>query len=404
MPWKECDAVSERMVFVSRLLNDEKMSDLCREYGISRKTGYKIFARYKTEGLDGLKDQCRAPKSRPNETNSSIQKMILDLKDEHATWGAPKIKAYLEKRNPAQKFPACSTIHVLLVKNDLVLKRKRRSVFKSKGTDLGEVTESNALWCTDFKGQFRMGNGQYCYPLTITDQYSRYLIECEGMERINQAEVIRIFGEVFMEFGMPVAIRSDNGVPFGARSFFGVSKLSVFWLRHGIRLERIVPGHPEQNGRHERMHRTLKAEATKPPGSNLLTQQDKFEDFKEIYNNERPHQSLEMNTPNDLYKKSNRTFNPILEPLAYPTMDRTVRVGIGGSIRLPNTKLLYIGEVFTEENVGIKEVDESVWQVSFMNYDLGYFNLKDHKLEIAANPFLIKTLESSKEVSPMCPE
>lgn len=391
MPWKECDAVSERMMFVSRLLNEEKMSDLCREFGISRKTGYKIFERYKHEGLDGLRDQCRAAKNRPNETPRKTQELILELKSEHPTWGAPKIKAYLEGKKPLRPMPACSTIHVLLTKHNLVTHRKRRSTYKSEGTDLEKVTAPNALWCTDFKGQFLMKNKQYCYPLTITDQYSRYLLGCEGLERISEVECRRIFEDIFEEFGVPDAIRSDNGVPFASKSYFGISKLSVFWLRLGIRIERSKPGCPQDNGRHERMHRTLKAETTKPPASNLLTQQDKFEAFKEVFNKERPHQALEMKTPASIYQKSLKPFVPPSEPLKYPSFDQTCRVGKGGAIRLPNKKLLYLGEVFIEEMVGIKKIDEDVWRVSFMDYELGFFNLTDHKLEIAANPFLIRT-------------
>lgn len=388
MPWKECDAVSERMMFVSRLLNDERMSDLCREFNISRKTGYKIFERYRREGIEGLKDQCRAAKIRPNETSSGIQELLLDLKDEHPTWGAPKLKAYLENKYPTIKFPACSTIHVLLAKHDLVKKRKRRTTYKAAGTALRDVQSSNELWCTDFKGQFKMQNGKYCYPLTVTDQFSRYLLGCEGIEAINQFESIRIFEGIFREFGLPTAIRSDNGIPFGARSFFGISKLSVFWLRQDIKLERIEPGCPEQNGRHERMHRTLKDETTKPSATNLLTQQDKFEAFKEIFNKERPHQSLQNKTPASLYQKSTRSYQSLKEELTYPEMHQTCRVGAGGSIRLPNQKLLYVGEVFTGENVGIAAIDEDVWRVNFMTYELGYFNLNDHKLEIVSNPFL----------------
>jgi transposase InsO family protein len=392
MPWKECDAMSERMMFVSRLLNEEKMSDLCREFGISRKTGYKIFERYKDEGLDGLKDQCRSAKSRPNETSKAVQKLILELKADHPTWGAPKIKAYLEGKQRAKQIPACSTIHVLLTKHNLVTHRKRRMSYKSTGTNLEEVTSPNALWCTDFKGQFLMKNRQYCYPLTITDQYSRYLLGCEGLERIDERECIHIFEEIFSEFGVPDAIRSDNGVPFASRSYFGISKLSVFWIRLGIRIERSKPGCPQDNGRHERMHRTLKQETTKPPGSNLLTQQDKFEVFKDLFNKERPHQALEMKTPSSLYRKSSKKFTPITRSLEYPEMDKTCLVGKGGAIRLPNRKLLYVGEVFIGENVGIKAIDEDVWRIDFMHHELGFFNLKDHKMEIAANPFLIKTL------------
>jgi transposase InsO family protein len=403
MPWKECDAVSERMHFVSRLLNEEKMADLCREFKISRKTGYKIFNRYKNEGLDGLKDQCRKPKKRPNQTSSVVTDLILDLRKDHSTWGAPKIKSYLEARHKKSLIPACSTIHVILKRHDLVVSKKRRTTYRSTGTDLEEVTDPNQLWCTDFKGQFRMGNASYCYPLTITDQFSRFLIECEGMSRISEVECLRVFEDIFCEYGIPDAIRSDNGVPFASRSFFGISKLSLFWARQGIRIERTQPGCPQQNGRHERMHRTLKAETTKPVGSNLLTQQEKFEIFKDLFNNERPHQALKMKPPASQYKKSKKKFIPI-GPLEYPGFDQTCRVRTDGTILLPNQKRLYVGEVFNEENLGIKKVEEDVWGLNFMNYELAFFNLHDPILEIVANPFLIKSLKPSNKVSPMSPE
>ena len=403
MPWRESDTVSERVQFISRLLNDEKMSDLCREFKISRKTGYKIFNRYVEEGVTGLKDQCRRPKKRPNETSRAVTELIVELRKDHPTWGAPKIKSVLETRHSKSQIPACSTIHMILKRHDLVISKKRRTIYKSAGTDLQEVTQPNQLWCTDYKGQFRMQNVQYCYPLTITDQHSRFLIECDGQERISEATCLRVFEDIFGEFGLPDAMRSDNGVPFASRSYFGMSKLSLFWVRQGIRIERTQPGCPQQNGRHERMHRTLKAETTKPASTNLLTQQEKFDAFKNVFNNERPHQALEMKPPASLYEKSKRKFIP-LEPLQYPKADQTCFVRSGGTILLPNHKILYVGEIFMDENLGITKIDEDVWKLQFMDFELAYFNLEDPKLEIAANPFLIKSLGTSNKVSPMSPE
>lgn len=381
--------MSERMIFVSRLLAGERMAELCREFSVSRKTGYKIFSRYKDSGLDGLKNISRAVRSHPNQTPRVIEKAIIELRNEHPTWGAPKIKAILERRYT--KVAACSTIHAILIRHDLITKSRRRSVtYKSQGTDLSEVSAPNKLWCTDFKGQFKMGNDRYCYPLTITDQHSRYLIRCDAMESINQEECIEAFENVFEEYGLPDAIRSDNGVPFASKSYFGLSKLSIFWLRMGIGIERIKPGCPEQNGRHERMHRTLKAEATKPAGTNILQQQEKLDAFKEVFNNERPHQALNMKIPVEIYKKSERKYKPILESLEYPDFEYTYRVTKCGSITLFNGKRLFVGVPFGGENLGIKKVEDGVWKLNFMNYELGFFDATNPKLEIAVNPFLTK--------------
>lgn len=382
--------MSERIKFVGRLLEGERMSDLCREFGISRKTGYKIFHRYEHYGVEGLKSRSSRSKTHPNETPEPIRRAILATRREHPTWGAPKIKVVLERRFPKWSVPAPSTIHAILDKADLVKRRRRRSGFKSEGTALTIPSAANDLWCTDFKGQFKLKNGRYCYPLTITDQYSRFLIGCEALETTEEAECIRVFTEVFEEFGLPSAIRSDNGVPFGSRSYFGLSKLSVTWLRLGIRLERIEPGHPEQNGAHERMHRTLKAECTKPPGANLLAQQEQQDAFRDLFNHERPHQGLQMQCPADLYRKSTRLFNPIMEPLEYPDHDQTIPVTNCGSLYLNNRKRLYVGTVFGGENLGIKKIEEDVWRLTFMHYDLGFFDMNNPVIQISNNPFLLK--------------
>lgn len=373
------------MTFVTRLLNDEKMSDLCREYGISRKTGYKIFERFKVEGIRGLQNQSRAPRRIPNKTTVIIEKLIIDLREIHPTWGAPKIKSYLERKHPVIKFPAVSTIHTILQKHDLVKRRRARSVFKSTGTTLERPLQVNELWCADFKGQFKMANKQYCYPLTITDQHSRFILAADAMERIDEDECIASFERTFAEYGLPARIRTDNGVPFGTRSYFGLSRLSVFWLRQGISLERIEPGHPEQNGTHERMHRTMKE--TLKSAANILKQQEDLDSFRVVFNRERPHQALQMQTPSDLYQKSTRAFNPSPEPLSYPEHDSTYTVSRCGAIFV-NKKRIYVGTPFAGENLGVKEIDEELWKISFGSYDLGFFNHETMKLEIGVNPFL----------------
>jgi len=381
--------MSEKIKFVGRLLDGEKMTDLCQEFGISRKTGYKIFHRYEMMGIKGLEERSRAAKRRPNQTPPSVEKKILNLKKKYPSWGSPKIKAYLEKKPTDYAIPAKSTVHSILERHNLVSKRRRAARAKAKGTRIHAVEKANDTWCTDFKGQFRLKNHKYCYPLTVTDQHSRYLLACEALESTKEDEVIDIFSSLFEEHGLPAAIRSDNGVPFATNSNFGLSKLSVNWLRNGIRLERIEPGHPEQNGSHERMHRTLKHEATKPPCASILRQQEVFDNFCSIYNNERPHEALNMKCPVDLYKKSKVKYILNKEPLEYPEHDLTLRVSRCGGIRFKNRLRVYIGLPFMGENLGVREVDDGIWQVHFMHYEMGYFDFEDLKLKPSHNPFLI---------------
>ena len=306
MPWKECKPMDERIKFVGRLLGGEKMSALCREFGISRPTGYKIFNRYKNLGLEGLEDRSRRPYRHANKLPFQIEQTIVQIKREHRTWGAPKIREKLIREFPMIKPPAKSTVHAVLDRNGLVKRRKRRR-YRAEGTPLKHAKTPNGLWCADYKGEFLLGNQQYCYPLTITDYRSRYLLACEGLETTKSPFAFTVFERVFKEFGVPNAIRTDNGVPFASpNALFGLSRLSVWWLRLGINIERIKPGHPEQNGRHERMHLTLKREATKPASYNFLQQQARFDDFVDVYNNERPHQALGGAYPGEVYTPSAR--------------------------------------------------------------------------------------------------
>ena len=396
MPWRECNRMDERLRFVARLLDGEKMAVVCREFGISRKTGYKIFNRYKDEGLYGLEDRSRASHRHPNRLPFQFEKAILRIKREHRTWGAPKIRDKLAKEYAGLKLPAVSTIHAVLDRHGLVKRRKRRR-YKAQGTELGDARVPNGLWCADFKGQFRLGNRRYCYPLTVTDYCSRYLLACEGLDSTKEAGAFAVFERVFREFGLPSAIRTDNGVPFAsAHAMFGLSRLSVWWLRLGISIERIKPGRPQQNGRHERMHLTLKKEATRPHSYNFLQQQVRFDDFVEVYNNERPHQALGGKYPGEVYTPSAREFLPPQVP-EYPFHDRTIRVTQCGRLCVGRRKI-NLSNVFGGQYVGIREVGDQVWLVSFMNYDLGFFDQDEDRVEpVGHNPFAPKVL-------PMRPE
>ncbi len=318
--------MDERIRFVIRLKDGESMAALCREFQISRKTGYKIFERYEECGLEGLTDRAKRPHRYANQLPEQIEAAIVAAKREKPHWGARKIQVRLLRRLPSEvKVPARSTIHAILDRHGLVT-RSKRSRTRTEGTPLSSGASPNALWCADYKGEFRLGNQRYCYPLTVTDHASRYLLLCEAMESNQERFAITAFERLFKERGLPQAIRSDNGVPFASpNGLFNLSRLSVWWLRLGISIERIRPGHPQQNGRHERMHLTLKKEATRPAGANLLQQQAKFDAFLEEFNNERPHEALDMKCPVEIYSPSCRPYQGIGEP-RYPFHDKTVVV------------------------------------------------------------------------------
>jgi len=395
MPWKECNIVEERLRFIARLLDGEKMAGLCREFGIARKTGYKIFNRYKDCGIDGLTDRSRRPYRHANKLPMQIEKLIVNLKKEYSHWGAIKIRERLRTRYPDLQCPAVSTVHAVLDRHGLV-ERKRRHRNKAKGTTLGHVTEPNELWCADYKGEFMLTSRQYCYPLTITDYASRYLFTVDALSTTKEVYAFSVFERTFKDFGLPTAIRTDNGIPFACgNALYGLSKLSVWWLRLGINIERIKPGHPEQNGRHERMHLTLKNEATKPASDNFLQQQGRFDTFIDYYNTERPHQALQLKVPADLYTKSPRPYKGLGE-LEYPIHDFTATVTRCGRICYQRRKI-NLSTVFAGQKVGVKQVSDKIWLVSFMQYDLGYFDHETCRLEPIENPFAAKVLPMSPE-------
>lgn len=385
--------MDERLRFVARLLDGEKMAALCREFDVSRKTGYKIFQRYKDCGLEGLTDRSRRPYRQANQLPLQIEKLIVRLKREKPSWGAPKIREILRRQHSEIPTPAISTVHAVLDRHGLV-KHGRKRRYKAQGTTLSKPTHPNDLWCADYKGEFMLADRRYCYPLTITDFASRYLLSCEALATTKEMYAFTVFERVFKEFGLPRAIRTDNGVPFASpHALFGLSKLAVWWLRLGIHIERIKPGHPEQNGRHERMHLTLKKEATKPAAQNFLQQQAKFDDFIDCYNRERPHQALDMKYPAELYLPSPRPYHG-LDELHYPFHDRTITVTHCGRICFGRRKI-NLSTVFAGQNVGVKEVSDRIWLVSFMDYDLGFFDHETGRLGTAENPFAAKVLPMS---------
>jgi putative transposase len=291
--------------------------------------------------------------------------------------------------------PAISTVHAVLDRHGLVKRRTRRRN-RAQGTTLSRPAQPNELWCADYKGEFMLADRRYCYPLTITDFASRYLIACEALSTTREVYAFSVFESVFKEYGLPRAIRTDNGVPFASpNSLFNLSKLSVWWLRLGIEIERIKPGHPQQNGRHERMHLTLKLEATKPAAKNFLQQQARFDDFIDGYNNERPHQALNMQCPAQRYQPSCRPYRG-LPDIDYPLHDKAATVTTCGRICFNNQKI-NLSQVFAGQTVGIKQTEDRIWLVSFMDYDLGYFDDETCRLEPLANPFGPKVLPMFSE-------
>jgi transposase InsO family protein len=358
------------MEFVARLKRGERMTDLCLEYEISRKTGHKIWNRYRVEGVSGLYDASRAPRRIPHRTPTELVELIVAARKKHPTWGPKKLKEVVE-REVSVKLPAPSTIWSILTNTGLITPKPKRKRAPMRPTQLRETAEPNEVWCADYKGQFRLGNTEYCYPLTITDHLSRFVLCCEGMGAISDEAARDVFLSVFNESGLPLAIRTDNGVPFASRGLATLTRLSVLWLRLGIVLERIEPGHPEQNGRHERMHRTLKRDTTRPAAGNLLQQQQRFDAWVKEFNTARPHEALDMRRPADVFEVSKRPMPSKLPEPEYPLHDDVIQVGNHGRLRILRNDV-YLAMPLTGEYVGVREEDDGRYLISFTNLDLGH--------------------------------
>jgi len=381
MPWRVTEVSNERMRFVVRLEAGERMTDLCHEFGISRKTGYKFWNRYREGGPEALGDYSRRPHRHPNRTAEEICELVLRARKERPTWGPKKLRVFLREEHPGVPIPAASTIGELLDRAGLVKPRRRRRRCSPTPTDqLTQAQAPNDVWCADFKGQFKTKDGRYCYPITITDQYSRYIIACDARENTRTDGAYATFADVFATYGLPRVLRTDNGTPFASSGLAGLTRLSVWWLRLGIRPERIEPGHPEQNGRHERMHLTLKQEATRPPGANLLHQQEKLDVFRCRFNDERPHEALAMKRPAEVYRNSDRSYPDLLAQVEYPLHDRSCRVYDCGCISLNNQRF-YVSTALVGERVGLREIEDKRWLLTFLDIDLGVIDESEQSFE-----------------------
>jgi transposase InsO family protein len=367
------------MKFIARIEEGERMSDVCADFEISRKTGYKFLNRYRQYGPVGLYDEPRAAHRLPHRVPDELVRLLLDARRAHPTWGARKLRAWLAAKQPGLRLPAPSTIGDALKRHGLVKTRRRRRYVPLPTTSRHLALAPNQVWCADFKGQFRLGNGRYCYPLTITDSFSRFIVACEALEDTKGGPAQNAFEIAFREHGLPEAILTDNGAPFASRGLLGLTKLSAWWWQLGIRHERTDPGHPEQNGRHERMHRTLKAETTRPAAATLLQQQERFDRFVHEYNTERPHEALDLQPPTTAYASSLRSFTePPLE--SYALHDLTVQVSTCGHIRIPGSPRsvpnLYLSAALAGHCIGLREVDDDVFLLSFLSADLGLWNVR----------------------------
>ncbi len=355
MPWREVCPMDERVRLIGAVLaGEESMSELCEEFGVSRKTGYKWMQRYLEQGLAGLEDRSRAPRVVPWAISQAQAEAISGVRREHPSWGPKKLRARLVERAPEQSWPVPSTIGELLRRTGLSQARKRRRRATPNRGPLRAPLGANELWCIDFKGWFRTGDGARCDPLTVTDAFSRYLL-CTKVVSPPDSEGCRSELErVFKEYGLPLAMRSDNGAPFASLGAGGLGKLSVWWVKLGILPERIEPGKPQQNGRHERMHRTLKLETAKPPAENLQAQQRRFDRFRAEFNHERPHEALGQTPPAEHYRPSPRSYPKRLEDPVYPADYQPRRVRSNGEIKWQG-ELVLIGAALVNEVIGLRE-------------------------------------------------
>jgi len=381
MPWRQTSTMDQRTQFIADYLRDVlSVAELCELYGISRKTGYKWIDRYIHLGPAGLEEGSRRPLHSPNVTAPEIVEAILESRHRHPSWGAKKLLALLHKRYPRWILPGRSTVCSILSRNGLVPKKPRRRHIGHPGKPTSQILRPNDVWCADFKGQFKTGDGVYCYPLTVTDGYSRYLLCCQALHSTAVAGAKPVFTRLFREYGLPQRIRTDNGVPFATTTLARLSTLSAWWVRLGVLPELIEPGKPQQNGRHERMHRTLKAEATRPPAASLGAQQRKFNLFREEFNHERPHEALDQETPASIYEPSRREMPNKLPPLEYPDRFEVRYVSANGGIRW-NKNWVNVSVVCAGEYVGLEEIDDGIWNVYFGPLKLGRLHERHMRIE-----------------------
>jgi len=385
MPWRIQTPMSARRDFIEDWLRGlYTMTELCARYGISRRIGYKWVVRFEQEGLSALEDRRRTPHTSPTRIASDIATALLAARRAHPTWGPRKLLPYLERRHPTWPWPVASTVGALLKRHGLVATRRRRPHPGHPGRPTSPIDHPNTVWTADFKGQFRLGSGAYCYPLTIVDAYSRYLLGCQGLPTTAHAPSQAVFERLFREYGLPERIRTDNGVPFATSALARLSQLSRWWITLGITPELIEPGRPAQNGRHERLHRTLKADATKPARATFAAQQRRFTTFQREYNEERPHEALGQQPPANVYVPSGRPYPRRPPPIEYPGHFERRRVSRNGGIRW-HSAWVNVSHVLAEDYVGLEEVADGVWAVYFGPVLLGRFDERDGRIHGAHN-------------------
>jgi transposase InsO family protein len=340
------------------------MTELCARFGISRRVGYKWLARYDAEGKAGLHDRSRAPHHRPHRIDDAVAELLVTTRRKHRAWGPEKLLDYLRPRYPGIDWPAVSTVGDLLERRGLVTPRRRRYKAAHPGVGPPVTRAPNDLWTADFKGEFRTGDGEDCYPLTVADLHTRYLLECRGLRSTRTMGAQAVFERLFREYGRPRGLRTDNGVPFATTGLHGLSTLAVWWIHLGIQPRRILPAHPQQNGAHERMHKTLKREAIRPPRATLAAQQRAFDRFRGVYNTERPHRALGGATPASRYRPSPRPYPDPLPPIEYPGHFAVREITAAGTFRFKD-KLLFLSNALRHYPVGLEEVEDGIWSVYF---------------------------------------
>ena len=381
MPWSQTSPMDQRTQFIADYLREVlSVTELCDLYGIARKTAYKWIDRYLRQGPAGLEERSRRPQVSPNRTPDEVTQALLEARRRHPSWGGKKLLTLVHKRHLSWDLPHRSTVCDILNRHGMVAKKRQRRRIGHPGKPTSQILAPNDVWSADYKGQFRTGNGIYCYPLTVADGFSRYLLGCQGLDSTAVAQAKPVFTRLFKEYGLPQRIRTDNGVPFATNTLARLSSLSAWWVRLGVLPELIEPGKPQQNGRHERMHRTLKAETTRPAAGSLAAQQRKFNAFREEFNNERPHEALDMQTPACLYQPSVREMPNKIPPLEYPDRFEVRYVSANGGIRW-NRDWINVSIVCVGEYVGLEEIDDGIWNVYFGPLKLGRLNERHMRIE-----------------------
>ena len=360
----ETNVLNERVRFVRDFASGHwSMTELCERFGVSRPTGYKWVARHRTGGDRGLQDRSRAPHHCPRRTDGELEALVVAARLQYG-WGAKKLGQVLRTRHPDRVWPARSTLNALLERHGLLRKNRRRRKWAHPGAAAVQTDHANQVWPADFKGQFKTGDGQYCYPLTVTDHFSRALLVCRGLRSVKTADAQPVFRALFREVGLPDAIRTDNGAPFASTGIHGLSRLNVWWMQLGIVHQRITPASPQQNGQHERMHRELKRETARPAASTLRTQQHRFERFRARYNDERPHEGIGNQTPASLWTPSARDYPERIAPPIYPPHMEVRRVSTAGTFRL-HAAQPFLSQTLKNEDIGLEEVDDGIWNIVY---------------------------------------